>query len=153
MSLYDNAEKYISSNYIDSNKIKNQETHIGYYDLDISDQITENSPYASNYWFVLDKNNIIHSIYGDREVEDLSNCLAIIETLSERIEDNYEIEFEYWEPSFPGFRTYSYYHYNILDAYYAIQCKEEFETSQIILQIYFDTNDYADSRDAFYDSL
>ena len=60
ISLYDNAEKYVSSSYIDSNKIKNAETLSGYFDISITDKIKNKSPYASEYWISIDINNVVH---------------------------------------------------------------------------------------------
>ena len=39
IAIYDNAEKYASSNYIDSNKFRNDETIDNYYYLNITDKI------------------------------------------------------------------------------------------------------------------
>mgnify|MGYP001480984873 CR=1 FL=1 len=139
ITLYENAEKYVSSNYIGNNKVKNTETIKGYYDLNITNQIKVKSPYASIYWITLDRNNIVHSIYGDRNSENLGNCLATLENLSETIEDKYEIDFEYWEPTMPTFKVYSYYHYSSLDDYFAIQCNEDYENPSIVSQIYLDS--------------
>ena len=49
ITLYDNAEKYVSSNYINSNKVKNTETIEGYFDLNVTDKIKTKSPYAITY--------------------------------------------------------------------------------------------------------
>ena len=152
ISLYDNAEKYVSSSYIDSNKIKSIETLSGYFDISITDKIKNKSPYASDYWIVIDSNNIVHSIRGEREIANLSICQEVLETLSSSLEERYEIDFEYWEPTMPTFKVYSYYHYSSLDDYFAIQCNEDFEDYSIVMQIFIDTEVLGDAIDEFYDS-
>ena len=82
ISLYDNAEKYVSSSYIDSNKIKNAETLSGYFVIGITDKIKNKSPYASDYEIGIDSNNVVHSISGAREIANLSICQEVLETLS-----------------------------------------------------------------------
>ena len=151
ITLYDNAEKYFSSNYIDSNKTEHVETLGGYFDLDISDKIAEKNPYFSTYWIAIDINNIVHDIYGEKEYLNLTNCQAVLELLSSSLEEKYEIDFEYWEESFPNFKTYSYYHYNSSDDYFAIQCKEDFEYYSAFMQIYIDSKILVEAIDDFYE--
>ena len=152
ISLYDNAEKYVSSNYVDSNKFKNPETIEGYFDLDITDKIKEKSPYVSKYKITIDINHIVHSIYGERHYSNLSICQAIQKDLLSRLEEKYLITFEYWENSFPAFKIYSNFHYTSSDDYFAIQCNEDFEDSSIFLQIYLDTDVLGDATKDFYES-
>jgi hypothetical protein len=64
ITLYDNAEDYFSSTYIDSNRFKNTETIEGYFDLYVSDKIKSKSPYFSTYKITIDDDNKVHSIYG-----------------------------------------------------------------------------------------
>ena len=84
ITLYENAEKYASSDYIDSNKFKNTETIKGYFDLDITDKIKEKSPYVSKYKITVDINNIVLSVYGQKDYDNLSICQAVQETLVSR---------------------------------------------------------------------
>jgi len=152
ITLYDNAEKYVSSNYIDSNKYKNIETLDGYFDVYVTDKIKTKSPYASEYWITIDINNNIHSIKGVQEIANLSICQDVLETLSSSLEERYEIDFEYWEPTMPTFKIYSYYHFSSLDDYFAIQCNEDYENPSIVIQIYLDSKDYLEANNEFYDS-
>ena len=152
ITLNDNAEKYVSSNYIDSNKFKNTETIKGYFDLDIADKIKEKSPYVSKYKITVDINNIVHSVYGQKDYANLSICQAVQETLLSTLEEKYNIDFEYWEPSFPEFKVYSHFHHTSSDDYFAIQCNEDFEDSSILLQIYLDTAVLGKATTDFYDS-
>ena len=41
ITLNDNAENYVASSYIDSNKVKNRETIEDYFDLNITDNSSE----------------------------------------------------------------------------------------------------------------
>jgi hypothetical protein len=152
ISLYDNAEKYVSSSYIDSNKIKNSETLSGYFDISITDKIKNKSPYASEYWISIDINNVVHSIRGEQEFANLRICQDVLETLSSSLEERYEIDFEYWEPTMPTFKVYSYYHYSSLDDYFAIQCNEDYENPSIVSQIYLDSKVLVEANNKFYES-
>ena len=152
ISLYDNAEKYVSSSYIDSNKIKNIETLSGYFDISITDKIKNKSPYASDYWIAIDSNNIVHSIIGTREIANLSICQDVLETLLPSLEARYEIDFEYWEASFPTFKVYAYYHHSIGGDYFTIQCNEDYESSLIKSQIYLNSEVFGEAVTEFYNS-
>ena len=152
ITLYENAEKYVSSNYINSNKYKNVETLSGYFDLDISDKIPAKSPYFSVYSITLDTNNNIHDIYGEKEYPNLTRCKAVLASLLSIIEEKYKIDFEYLEASYPSFEIYSHYHYTSSNNYFAIQCNEDFEDSFIRLQMYLDSEVLGDAVDEFYES-
>ena len=88
ITLYDSAEKYVSSNYIDSNKKVHSESYGNYYDLIITDKIETKSPYASRYVVVIDDNNIVHQIYGDANYINLEICQAVKKDLLSQIEKN-----------------------------------------------------------------
>ena len=152
ITLYENAEKYVSSNYINSNKVKNTETIKDYFDLNFIDKIKEKSSYVSDYWIVIDNNNSIHQIYGQREYTNLSTCQSILETLSSSLEERYEIDFEYWNPTFPDFEVFSYYHHTSSKNYFAIQCNKEHYKSSVLLQIYIDSRRLFNKKKEFYDS-
>ena len=152
ITLYDNAEKHVSSNYIDSNKYKNLETIEGYFDLTITDKIKTKSPYASSYKVTMDINNIVYGVYGEKEYSNMTNCQTVLESLLSSLEKRYEIDFEYGENSFPTFKIFSYYYYTSSDDYFAIQCNEDFEDYSIVMQIFIDTEVLGDAIDEFYDS-
>ena len=153
ISLYDNAEKYVSSSYINSDKSKNTETLSGYFDISITDKIKNKSPYASEYWISIDINNVVHSIRGEQEFANLRICQDVLETLSSSLEERYEIDFEYWEPTMPTFKVYSYYHYSSLDDYFAIQCNEDDVNLGFNgMIIYIESEDFLTARHEFYES-
>ena len=136
ITLYDNAEKYVSINYIDSNKFDHKESFDNYYNLSITDKIKTKNPYASRYLLTIDNNNIVHQIYGDANYINLDICQAVRKDLLSQIEEKYQIKLKYAEKSFPEFKRYENYHAT-LDNYFAIQCKETYSDSSIRLQIIF----------------
>ena len=152
ITLYENAEKYFSRNYIDSNKEKHIETLSGYFDLYISDKIPAKSPYVSDYWITIDINNIIHDIYGEKEYPNLTRCQAVLASLLSTLEKKYEIDFNYWEPSYPTFKIYSHNHYTSSGNYFEIQCNENFEDSSILMQTYLDSKLLVEAFNEFYNS-
>jgi len=151
ITLNDNAEKYVSSNYINSNKYKNTETIEGYFDLYISEKITAKSPYASEYKITIDRNNRIHMIYGDDDVLNMDLCLEIHKNLLSLLQEKYQIDFESFEESLPKFRKYLNYHWNNVGVF-GIQCRETYENSTSSRQIFFMTSDLRDAYDDFYES-
>ena len=152
ITLYDNAEKYVSSNYINSNKLKNTETLDGYFNLYVTDEIKTKSPYVSLYMLVIDNNNRIHRIYGSNVLMNMDICQAVQESLLSQLEKRYQIEFGYWEDSYIEFKIYSNYHFTSTDNYFAVQCKEIYEKTSSKFQIYLDTPDLGVAIDNFYDS-
>jgi hypothetical protein len=151
ITLYDNAEKYVSSDYIDSNKWKNNQTIDGYFDVWVTDEITVKSPYFSEYWMTTDINNIIHSIEGVEEYAKLDRCLAFLETLLSSLEEKYETDFEYWEPTFPTGKKYEYYFYTSSDNYFGIQCHEA-DDSPIVMLISLDSKDFVAATFEYFDA-
>ena len=151
ITLYDNAEKYISSNFINSTKSKNTETLDGYFDVYVTDEIKVKSPYFSEYWITTDINNIIHSIGGWERYAKLDRCLAVLEVLSSLLEEKYETDFEYWDPSFPTGKKYEHFFYTSSDDLFGIQCNED-DNYPISMIISLRSKDYIVAVDEFYDS-
>ena len=152
MMLFDNAEKYVSSNYIDSNKVKNNETIEGFYTLVITDEIKTKSPFITQYAIFLDNDNIIHEIYGDNELMNLEICKAVQESLSSELEEKYQVKFEYQESPYITFKIYSNYHNDSEGNYFSIQCRESYEETISILQIYNSSFIFSDAIEEFYDA-
>jgi len=152
ISLYDNAEKFFSSNYIDSNKFKSPETSSGYFDLIIIDKIKIKSPYFSHYKITIDKENKVHDIYGRSKIlANLEICQEIVKGLVSNSEKKYQANFKYWEKTYPEFKKYAY-HYQTSSKNLLIQCKEENETASVILQIALSSKTFTDKVSEFYDS-
>jgi len=152
ITLYGNAENYVSSNYIASNKVENQETIEGFFDLGITDDIKTKSPYITNYWISIDDNNTIHEIYGENELINLDICKAVKEYLSSKREEKYQIDMEYSETPYASFKIYSYYYYDNENDYFTIQCKETFGTTLVYLQIYTSSIALGVAKDEYYES-
>ena len=131
---------------------KHIETLSGYFDLYISDKIPAKSPYVSDYWITIDINNIIHEIYGHKEYPNLTKCQAVLASLLSTLEKKYEIDFNYWEPSYPTFKIYSHNHYTSSGNYFALQCREYFEDSPFALQMFLKTKIIGEAIEDFYDS-
>ncbi|MDA9357507.1 hypothetical protein N9R34_01410 [Candidatus Thioglobus sp.] len=152
ITLYDNAEKYVSSNYINSNKYRYTETISGYFNLTITDKIKSRSPYASNYLISVNNNNKIHRIYGDQDFINLEICQAVQKDLSSKLEKKYQFDFNYEEVPYPTFKIYTNYHYFISGTRYGIQCKEIYSDSSVILQISIRSKEILKAVREFYDS-
>ena len=151
ITLYDNAEKYVSSNYIDSNKYKNLETIEGYFDLTITDKIKIKSPYASYYKITIDKDNEVHDIYGREIIANLEICQEIAKNLVSQSEEKYQINFEYWEKTYPSFKKYQHY-YSTSSIDFGIQCRKSHESTSVRLQIFLNTALLNQAVDDFYNS-
>ena len=152
ITLYDNAEKYVSSNYIDSNKYKNSETIEGYFDLIVTDKIKTKSPYANVYLVAVDNDNIIHRIYGEQDFINLDICQAVRKDLLSDVEEKYQIDLKYKEKSFPSFKRYHNYYWTSSGNYLGMQCKERYSDSTIVFQIYMLTAVLDKAIDEFYDA-
>ena len=152
MMLFDNAEKYVSSNYIDSNKVKNKETIEGFYNLNITDEIKTKSPYVTKYGIFLDNDNIIHEIYGSNKLMNLEICKAVQERLSSELEEKYQVKFEYIEIPYTTFKIYSNYFYDSEDNYFSVQCRENYGATTSIFQIYKNSYIFGEAVKEFYDS-
>jgi hypothetical protein len=152
ITLYDNAEKYVSSDYIDSNKFKNDETIDGYFTLVITDEIKTKSPYASWYQIIIDNDNKVHRIYGDSEFTNLDICQAVLKDLISKFEKKYTMNFEYFDESFPDFKIYSHWQFADIDNTIRIQCRESYHDSSTLLQMMLTTFVLGEAVNEFYDS-
>lgn len=151
ITLNGNAEKYISSNYINSNKQKNHETLDGFYNLDLTDKIKTKNPYFSIYSLTLDTNNNIHSIEGYEYYSDINRCLEFLETLSSSLESKYNFDFEYEETFYPNGVRYENLSRPSSSSIFVTQCNEEDKESHLMI-IYLETEELADARTEFYES-
>ena len=152
ISLNDNAEKYVASNYIDSNKYKNTETSGGYFNLVVTDKIKSKNPYFSFYLIVIDNNNKIHSIYAHYEFDNMEICQTVHKSLLEEIESKYGFKTFYDEKPYPTFKISSNSYLTDVGNYFSLQCKEIYDDESSMLQIILDTSEMSDTIDAFYES-
>ena len=151
ISLYENAGNYVSSNYIDSNKIKHRETHGDYFNVDFSEVIPEKSPYFSFYRVTIN-NNKIHSIYGAYEFDNLSRCQDVQKSLLSDLKIKYQIETQYSDISYPEFKIYTDVYITDSNNYFALQCKETYPSTTYDLQMFLDSSDLDGAIRKFYDS-
>lgn len=153
ITLNDNAEKYVSSNYIDSNKVKDNETIEDYFDLNITDKVKTKSPYASSYWVVIDSDNRIHQIKGtDDDVVNLEICLEIQKDLISSFEEKYQIDFDYQEQPYPTFKKYAHFYWTDSENALSIGCYKVYEETSAIRQIYLRSGLLSQAITDFYDS-
>jgi len=152
ITLNDNAEKYVTSNYINSNKLKHNETIDGFFSLIMTDKIKKESPYVSNYWVTLDNANKVHRVTGHESFDNLTICQAVRKDLSSRLEEKYNIDFEYFEESYSDFKIYSGYHFNSSGDAFAIQCNESYSDGDVVLQIFIRSKVLSDAVFEYYDS-
>ena len=151
INLNDDAEKYFSSNYIDSNKYRYTETISGYFNLKIDEAIKQ-SPYASKYLISINNDNRVHRIYGSQDFINLEICQAVQKDLSPKLEKKYQFDFYYEEIPYPTFKIYTNNHYFISGTYFTIQCKEIYSDSSVILQIALSSKDLMEAVIEFYDA-
>ena len=152
VNLYENAEKYVSSNYINSNTFKNQETIGGYFDLIMTDKIKTKSPYASYYEFIIDKDNIVHRIYGSMAFVNLDICQAVQKQLTSKFEEKYQVEFEYFDKTYPQFKIYRNYFNSDSGSNVSIQCREWNSTKEVKMQIMNSSREVLKKINEFYDA-
>ena len=152
ITLNDNAENYVSSNYIDSNKYKHNETIDGYFGLRITDQIKRKSPYVSYYIINIDNNNRIHKIYGAHDFINLEICQSVQKDLLSKLEEKYEIKSKYHETSYPEFIRYGNYFYTSSGNYFSLQCRRSHSKSSAKLQISVTTEVLMNAVHEYYNS-
>jgi hypothetical protein len=152
ISLYANAEKYVSSNYIDSNKFKYNETNNEFYSLIITDKIKTKSPYASQYRIIFDNAKRVHRIYGEQDFINLDICQAVRKDILSKLEVKYQINFEYAERVYPNFETYLNAHINSLGDEYRIQCRLWHADSSSKLQIFIQSKVLINEVSEFYNT-
>ena len=153
ISLYENAEKYVSSNYINSNKWKNPETLSGYFEINITDKIKTKNPYLTDYEIGIDNDNMIHSIYGWNNLANLEICQEVALELVSSSEEKYQIDFKYREDSYPAFKIYTHSdNYANGPQGFTIQCLQEYDKPIAILQIYLMSLVLAKEINKFYNA-
>ena len=152
ISLYENAENYVSGNYIGSDKLKHPETISDYFNTDFSEVIPQKSPYFSFYRVTINNNNIIHSIYGSYELDNLNRCLDVQKSLLSDLKRKHQIETEYSEIPYPTFKIFTNVYITDSNNYFALQCKETYTKTTSDLQMFLDSSDLDAAIRKFYDS-
>ena len=151
ITLNANAENYVSSSYIESNKREHLETFEGYFNLIITEKIKRKSPYISYYKITIDEDNMVRGIYGSNILENLEICQEIQKDLVSILEKKYQINFKYWEKTYPSFKKYQHY-YSTSSMDFGIQCRKSHESTSVRLQIFLNTVLLNQAVDDFYNS-
>ena len=123
IKLLDNASNYVSSDFIESNKIKNVETISGYWDLDISDQLT--NPYFDDADY-----NKIHSIQADKDCPSEDTCFTYQDKFVKKVEKKKQIKLKKGGQDELNFRT-NFFGYSGNDNL-SITCTHMFDPIRIL---------------------
>ena len=59
----------------------------------MTNRVKNSSPYATYYDISIDRNNIVHEIYGSSELINLGKCQDVREKLTSELEAKNQIEF------------------------------------------------------------
>ena len=152
LRLYIDAEKHFQKNFINTNKVKNKETHSGFYDLEVTGKIVKKNPFLSSYWVVLDQGNFINQISAEEEMINLDKCIKFKNQLTKIFIEKYTFFFQNKEYNHKNFYTHS--HYSTVDdnKYLIIKCVDFFSTNKINLIISFESKLYRNRKKEFYES-
>ena len=94
---------------------------------------------------------MVRGIYGSNILENLEICQEIQKDLVSILEKKYQINFKYWEKTYPSFKKYAYYStFSTQDL--MIQCRESYTDSSIRLQLILDDITLSDAINEFYDA-
>ncbi len=152
LKLSDNIEQHFNLAVVNQEKYKNPETIENYFDVDVTNLIKNKSPQIDYYTITFDNNNILHSIYGEKQLDTVENCTErVVPSIIDIFDRKYSLSFEYYESSYTEFNIYSYYSYDENGNPLRIQCNEGTD-GLIFLQIVYQTNILLDEVDKFYDS-
>ena len=147
-SLFDSAEDKVHPLEI-KEKVRNAETISDFYDISVKFPPKPN-PYFENYYLVLDSENIIHGIQGQKSnIINLETCKKEMVEIKNAIEGIYNIRFDYEEKTNPGFVTKRYRYYDKDSNWYSIQCNQKSNRS-VSLLIGIDSAKFNESVIAFY---
>ena len=147
IKLLDNASNYVSSDFIESNKIKNVETISGYWDLDISDQLT--NPYFDRFYLIIDDYNKIHSIQADKDCPSEDTCFTYQDKFVKKVEKKKQIKLKKGGQDELNFRT-NFFGYSGNDIYLSITCTHMFDPISNTLIYFISTETHSIAVDEFY---
>tara|TARA_B100001939_G_scaffold330022_1_gene326764 strand:- start:546 stop:1106 length:561 start_codon:yes stop_codon:yes gene_type:complete len=152
LKLLSNVEEHFNIRLLMNTKYKNPETIDNYFDADVTDLIKKKSPQIDFYTITFDNNNLIHSVYGEKELDTIENCRErVVPSIIDIFNRKYLMDFEYYEGSYTEFNIYSFYSYDTKGNPLRIQCNEGID-GYIYIQIVYQTMILLDEVDRFYDS-
>ena len=152
IKLYVDAEKYFGKKFVNSNKSKNQETHKGFYDINVTEKINDKNPFLSSYWVVLDEKNFIKQISSQQEILDLEKCMDFKDQLTKIFTQKYTFYFQKKEFTHKDF--YTHVNYSSIDdnKYLSLKCVDTFSSKKINLIISYESKVYRNRKKEFYET-
>ena len=154
IKLNKNINNYVSKTYLYKNKSKHKESKNGFFDVNMTGEIPNKSPYFDKYFIVIDNNNRVHEIYGSKSIASLDVCLSQMETLKGSFRSQYQLSFGYDEKGFStetsDHKTYINSVYTDNDDYLSLQCNLRHNDNSVISQAILRTKKLSEAVDNFY---
>jgi len=147
IKLFDNATNYVSSEYIENNKNKNQESITGFWELNISNQLT--NPYFDKFYLVIDDYNKIHSIQGDKNYPSEDRCFTFQGKLVKQVETKKQIKLILGEEDLGNFKT-TYFGVWVNGISLSITCVHIFDPIDNRMVYFIETKTLSNAVDEFY---
>ena len=150
--LYENANDFLKSEYINKNKVKDVETIDKYYKIFIEkESIKDPIDFIQYYLFIIDDFYKIHHISGKRIFQNNDDCLKIQNSISNLFEKHFVIKFKRNKLNFnktEAFRRYGFIEGNL----FMIQCDniKDHPTLKSVLNIYLESKEYSNSVNKFW---
>ena len=153
MKIYENAYSYFSKNVF-VNKRKDPETKKGFYNVNISDFISEKnkSPYFKSYFITIDKYYNIHGIDGRQSYFSLEQCMIVAKNIKKILDKKYDIKLEFHKDTYPSFRTHFFENYTENKNRVAINCNHYLKDNEIEMVIFLISYDLQLEIENFYQS-
>jgi len=148
IKLFDNATKYVSSEYIESNKNKYRETISGFYTLYMGDRVS--SVYFDKIFIHIDDFNIIHTIYGKRIYPSEDRCITFLKELVSKLETKQQIQLDYVELDYGTF-SLKRYHKWVSNMSINIQCNYRYDPIEHSMLRFIRSEDIVDAIEEFYE--
>ena len=152
LKIYENTIKYFPKNFIKSNKFKNKETFKGFYDIEITSEISDKNPFLSKYWIVVDESNVIQQISAEEQILDLEKCKDFKSQLVNIFHTKYNFKFE--EKNFTHKDFYTHFHFTNVDnnKMLYIKCVNNFIEKNVTLLISFESKQYLNRKKEYYEA-
>lgn len=150
--LFENANDFLKSEYINKNKVKDPETIDGYYRIIIEkESIKDPIDFIQYYLFIIDDFYKIHHISGKRIFQKNDDCLKIQNPISNLFEEHLGIRFKRNKLNFN--KTEAFRHYGFVEGnLFMIQCDhmKDHPTLKSILNIFLESKEYSDNVNKFW---
>ena len=154
VELNKNINNYISKDYLRKNKSKHTESKSGFFDVYMTDETPNKTPYFDTYYMIVDSNNKVHEIFAQKSTVSLEVCLSQIESLKDSVINKYQLSFEYLEQSFSDgisdYKTYINYFFTDNGDYLALQCNLNHSDNSVSSQAILRTRKLHKAVNDFY---